>query len=87
MPKHILRFLKEPLLHFLLIGASFYLINGLYGESTATEDDRRIVISVGEVEWLQDSWKKRSPTPHRPSRFVRDRSKPRAFSEHSRSDR
>ncbi len=59
----IAKFLKEPLLHFLVIGASFYLINGLYGEAEMSEDDRRIVISAGEVEWLQDSWKKRWSRP------------------------
>ncbi len=55
----ITKFLKEPLLHFLVIGASFYLINGLYGKAEKSEDDRRIVISAGEVEWLQDSLLKR----------------------------
>lgn len=59
MQKTILRFLKEPLLHFLLIGVSFYLIHGLYGEPEMSDDGRRIVISAGEVEWLRDSWKKR----------------------------
>jgi len=59
----ILRFLKEPLLHFLVIGASFYLAHGLYGGMAVPEDDRRIVISAGEVEWLQDSWKKRWSRP------------------------
>jgi hypothetical protein len=59
----ITKFLKEPLLHFLVIGASFYLINGLYGKAEMSEDDRRIVISAGEVEWLQDSWKKRWSRP------------------------
>ena len=63
MQETILRFLKEPLLHFLVIGASFYLIHGLYGKAEMTEDDRRIVISAGEVEWLRDSWKKRWSRP------------------------
>ncbi len=63
MQETIIRFLKEPLLHFLLIGASFYLIQGLYGEPGMSEDDRRIVISAGEVEWLRDSWKKRWSRP------------------------
>ena len=59
----IAKILKEPLLHFLVIGASFYLIHGLYSEAEMTEDDRRIVISAGEVEGLQDSWKKRWSRP------------------------
>ena len=63
MREAILRFLKEPLLHFLVIGASFYLIHGLYGEVEMSMDDRRIVISAGEVEWLRDSWKKRWSRP------------------------
>ncbi len=63
MRETILQFLKEPLLHFLVIGASFYLINGLYGKAEVSEDDRRIVISAGEVEWLRDSWKKRWSRP------------------------
>ena len=63
MQKKILKFLKEPLLHFLLIGASFYLIYGLYGEPKVSKDRRQIVISAGELMWLQGSWKKRWNRP------------------------
>ncbi len=63
MQETILRFLKEPLLHFLLIGASFYVVYGYYSAAETSNDGRQIVISAGEVEWLRDSWKKRWSRP------------------------
>jgi hypothetical protein len=51
--------LKEPLLHFLLIGA---LIFGLYSALNPEEDtfaDNRIVVSSGDVERLSANWARR----------------------------
>ncbi len=63
MPNRIRRLLGEPLLHFLLIGASFYLIYGYYSAAETSSDGRRIVISAGEIEWMRDSWTKRWNRP------------------------
>ena len=61
-----MKWLREPLLHFLLIGAAIYLLYGAVAEPTPEESDKTIVVSAGEVEWMQTSWQKRwnrLPTP------------------------
>jgi hypothetical protein len=58
--------LREPLLHFLLIGGAIYLLYGAFAETAPEETDKTIVVSAGEVEWMQTSWQKRwnrLPTP------------------------
>jgi hypothetical protein len=61
-----LKWLREPLLHFLLIGAAIYLLYGAFAETAPEETDKTIVVSAAEVEWMQTSWQKRwnrLPTP------------------------
>ena len=61
-----MRLLREPLLHFLLIGAAIYLLYGAFAETAPEETDKTIVVSAAEVEWMQTSWQKRwnrFPTP------------------------
>jgi hypothetical protein len=61
-----LRFSREPLLHFLLIGAAIYGLYGAFAETAPEETDKTIVVSSAEVEWMQTSWQKRwnrPPTP------------------------
>ncbi len=61
-----MKFLREPLLHFLLIGGAIYLLYGAFAETAPEETDKTIVVSAGEVEWMQTSWQKRwnrLPTP------------------------
>jgi peptidyl-prolyl cis-trans isomerase C len=61
-----LKWLREPLLHFLFIGAAIYLLYGAVAEPVREETDKTIVVSAGEVEWMQTSWQKRwnrPPTP------------------------
>jgi hypothetical protein len=51
--------------HFLFIGAAIYLLYGMFAESVPEEVDKTIVVSAGEIEWMQASWQKRwnrSPT-------------------------
>jgi peptidyl-prolyl cis-trans isomerase C len=62
-----LRLLREPFVHFLVLGA---LIFGAYvwldGEPAAQNNDNRIVIDQGELDHLTDLWKlqwKRDPAP------------------------
>jgi len=50
---------KEPLVHFLCIGAAIYLLYGVFAEPALEETDKTIVVSAGEIEWMQTSWKKR----------------------------
>jgi peptidyl-prolyl cis-trans isomerase C len=61
-----LKWLREPLLHFVLIGGAIYLLYGAVAEPVPDESDKTIVVSVSEVEWMQTSWQKRwnrPPTP------------------------
>jgi hypothetical protein len=60
------KLLREPLVHFLFIGAAIYLLYGAFAETAPEETDKTIVVSAAEVEWMQTSWQKRwnrPPTP------------------------
>ena len=60
-----MKLLREPLLHFMFIGAVIYLLYGIFAEPVPEADDKTIVVTAGEVEWMQTSWQKRwnrSPT-------------------------
>jgi hypothetical protein len=57
------KLLREPLVHFLVIGAAIYLLYGLFTEPTPDEDDKTIVVTAGEIEWMQSSWQKRWNRP------------------------
>ena len=54
---------KEPLLHFLFIGAVIYLLYGAFAEPVPEEADKTIVVSSGEIEWMKTSWQKRWNRP------------------------
>jgi len=60
-----LKLLREPLVQFFFIGAFIYLLYGVFAEPVVEETDKTIVVSAGELEWMQTSWQKRwnrSPT-------------------------
>ncbi len=44
--------LKEPLLHFLALGAGLFVLFGLVNEDEVRESDDRIVVSAGRIEQL-----------------------------------
>ena len=54
-----MRFLREPLLHFMFIGAAIYLLYAVFVEPEAEETDKTIVVSAGEIEWMNAVWQKR----------------------------
>ncbi len=54
-----MKLLREPLVHFLAIGAAIYLLYGVFAEPAPEADDKTIVVSAGEVEWMQTAWQKR----------------------------
>ena len=54
-----MKLLREPLLHFMFIGAAIYLLYGVFAEPVPDETDKTIVVSAGEIEWMQSSWQKR----------------------------
>jgi hypothetical protein len=57
------RLLREPLLHFVLIGAVIYMLYGTFAETPPQETDRTVVVTSGEVEWMYISWQKRWNRP------------------------
>ena len=58
-----MKLLREPLLHFMFIGAAIYLLYGVFAEPVPETDDKTIVVTAGEVEWMQTSWQKRWNRP------------------------
>jgi len=70
------RLLKEPLLHFLLLGAGLFLAYSLRQREVGGREAGEIVVTLGEVEQLATSFAKtwqRSPTPEELAGLVRDR--------------
>ncbi|ETX08579.1 peptidyl-prolyl cis-trans isomerase [Candidatus Entotheonella palauensis] len=47
-----MKWLKEPLLHFLLIGAVLFLVFGLVSDENAGQTDHRLVVSTGRIKQL-----------------------------------
>lgn len=58
-----MKFFREPLVHFLIIGATLFAIFGIWGQQEAEEQERAITITAGEIGWLTDSWEKRWNRP------------------------
>lgn len=58
-----MKLLHEPLMHFLVIGAAIYLLYGMFAEPVMDETDKTIVVSAGEIEWMQGTWQKRWNRP------------------------
>jgi hypothetical protein len=57
------RWLREPLVHFILIGAAIYGVYALWSEPTVEHSANRIVVTQGEIEWLLNIWEKRWQRP------------------------
>ena len=69
------KLLKDPLLHFLLIGAALFLAFGLI-KSPAGIEENRIVITSGDIEALQANFARtwqRPPTESEVSGLIEDR--------------
>jgi len=63
------KLLREPLVHFMFIGAVIYLLYGVFAEPVPEADDKTIVVTVGEVEWMQTAWQKRWNRPPTAAEF------------------
>jgi hypothetical protein len=62
----IKRLLKEPLLHFLLIGASLFFVFGLAQDGMPGRTDDQVIVSAGRIEQLNNIFTKtwqRPPSP------------------------
>tara|TARA_R110000822_G_scaffold159476_9_gene299214 strand:+ start:1580 stop:2458 length:879 start_codon:yes stop_codon:yes gene_type:complete len=58
-----MKLLREPLLHFMVIGTLIYCLYGVFVEDVQEVDDKTIVVSAGEIEWMLGSWQKRWNRP------------------------
>lgn len=58
-----MKILREPLLHFMFIGAFIYLLYGVFAEPVAEGNDKTIVVTASEIEWMKVSWQKRWNRP------------------------
>jgi hypothetical protein len=58
-----MKLLREPLFHFLLIGAAIFLLFGLMGQKETEKQERTVVVTAGEINWLTDTWEKRWNRP------------------------
>jgi len=58
-----MKFFREPLVHFLAIGAALFVIYGLWGQQEGEENERAVTITAGEINWLTDAWQKRWNRP------------------------
>jgi hypothetical protein len=70
------RVYKEPLLHFLLLGAGLFLVYSLLQKRGGDHEPGQIVVTLGQVEQLASSFAKtwqRPPTPEELAGLVRDR--------------
>lgn len=54
-----MRFLREPLVHFLLLGGLIYLAYGLFAPKTQEDTSRNIIVDNAKVQWMHSSWQKR----------------------------
>jgi len=70
------RILKEPLLHFLLLGAVLFIVYGVMPKPGAGGNSGTIVVTMGQVENLAATFAKtwqRPPTPEELAGLVQDR--------------
>jgi len=71
------RILKEPLLHFLVLGALLFAVYGVLNRSAApAPESRRIVVSQGQVASMMESFTRtwqRPPTAQELDGLIRDR--------------
>ncbi len=47
---------REPLVHFLALGALLFGLYLLVNDDATVETDTRIVVTEADVEWLRQNW-------------------------------
>lgn len=54
---------REPLVHFLLLGAILFGVFALVNDEAGSVDTKRIEVTTGDIERLQEGWSKRWNRP------------------------
>ena len=57
------KWLKEPLLHFLVIGALIFVAFSMFNTQEISVDEKKIVVSTGDIERLAARWVKTRNRP------------------------
>ena len=57
------KWLKEPLVHFMVIGALIFVVFSVVNNEESTIDDNRIVVSAGDIERLSANWSQKWNRP------------------------
>lgn len=57
------RLLREPLAHFLIIGAAIFGLYSLTSEAEEAEREGRIVVAAAEVDQLRTLWERQWQRP------------------------
>jgi hypothetical protein len=68
------KILREPLLHFLILGAGIFVVFGAVGDRGDDKPDR-IVVTAGHIEYLVQGWTRtwqRPPTPQELEGLIED---------------
>jgi peptidyl-prolyl cis-trans isomerase C len=69
------RLIREPLLHFLLIGGAIYALYGIRGGGDDNSSENTITVTSGEIQSLADQWSRvwsRPPTNEEMKGIIRD---------------
>lgn len=68
--------LREPLLHFLAIGALLFVVYGIVSNGDRADDELRIEIGAADIAYLREVWQqqwRREPTAWELQRLIDDR--------------
>jgi len=66
---------REPLVHFLIIGAGIYALYGLLAGGESPDNERTVTVSAGDIRTLADQWARlwnRPPTEEELAGAIRD---------------
>jgi peptidyl-prolyl cis-trans isomerase C len=66
---------REPLVHFLLIGAGIYGLYGIYAGGEVDDNERTVTVSAGDIQAMANQWTRmwsRPPTEEELGGIVRD---------------
>ena len=58
-----MKVLRDPLVHFALLGAVFFAVYAVSSDLFAADDSRRITIDESEIEFLSSSWERQWNRP------------------------
>lgn len=75
MMKRLKQLSREPLVHFLLIGAGIYGLYGLLASGDDEDNERTVTVSAGDIRTLADQWTRlwnRPPTEEELAGAIRD---------------